>query len=103
MSDGEMVMYPWDAKLVTVPTPLSNPGDDLRAVILRDVGRNIEINGWLAFFSLSSQIKFNTLSIIKLKDDVGFGGFLRSPGKKHNDVESFFGERRLENVQGEGW
>jgi transcriptional regulator with XRE-family HTH domain len=99
MSDGELVLYPWDAKVVTVPTPLSNPDDDLRAVILRDVGRNIEINGWLAFFSLNNQIKFNTLSIIKLKGDVGFCGFLRDSGKKHYDVESFFGEKRLENIE----
>ena len=99
MSDGEFNLYPWDEKLVSVPTPTSTAAEDLRAVILRDVGRNVEINGWLAFFSLKNQIRFNTLSIIKLGDDTGFCGFLRNVAKDHIDVESFFGERRLQKVK----
>jgi len=98
MSDGEFILYPWDEKLETVPTPSSTPDAELRAVILRDVGRNVEINGWLAFFSLKNEKKFNTLSIIKLAGDVGFCGFLRDLGEKGIAAESFFGERRLEQV-----
>ncbi len=98
MSDGELIVYPWDEKLETVPTPSSTQDDDLRAVILRDVGRNVEINGWLAFFSLNNAKRFNTLSIIKLEGDVGFCGFLRDMGEGDIAVESFFGERRLERV-----
>ena len=98
MSDGEFILYPWDEKLETVPAPSATSDADLRAVILRDVGRNVEINGWLAFLSLRHDKRFNTLSIIKLEGDVGFCGFLRDLGKKGIAVESFFGERRLEQV-----
>jgi transcriptional regulator with XRE-family HTH domain len=99
MSDGELTLFPWDASTVTVPTPIPDSDLNLRAVILVDEGRNIEINGWLAFFPLSSTIQCNILSIIKLKDDEGFCGFIRKGKKGRLYVESFFGERVIENIE----
>lgn len=98
MSDGLLLLYPWDAQLVTVPTPLAHEGQEWRAVILRDEGRNVEINGWIAFFSIRNEIRGNVLAIIKLTDGGGFCGFLRPRAAGGHDLESFFGENRIDDV-----
>ena len=70
--------------------PTANNTDNLRAVVLRDSGRNVEINGWLAFFELINEIRFNTLAVIRLNDDTGFCGFLRDAGLEGNLYNSYF-------------
>jgi transcriptional regulator with XRE-family HTH domain len=99
MSDGELRLYPWDARPVTVPAPAPQDGRDWRAVILRDEGRNVEINGWIAYFDLASEIRRNTLAILKLADGIGFCGFLRDAPGGGFAAESFFGERRVDAVE----
>ncbi len=99
MSDGELLLLPWDASPVTVPSPAPQDGREWRAVILRDEGRNVEINGWIAYFDLASDVRHNVLSIIKLADGNGFCGFLREGPAGAIAAESFFGERRLESVE----
>lgn len=98
MSDGELLLTSWDARPVTVPSPAPHDGREWRAVILRDEGRNVEINGWIAYFDLASDVRHNVLSIIKLADGTGFCGFLREGPAGELAAESFFGERRLAPV-----
>lgn len=99
MSDGELLLYPWDARPVTVPSPAPHDGRDWRAVILRDEGRNVEINGWIAYFELATDVRRDVLSIIKFADGGGFCGFLREAPGGRLAAESFFGERRRGPVE----
>lgn len=95
MSDGVLSPFSWDAGIVTAPAP--ERGRNLRAVVLRDEGRNVEINGWLAFFALDNDIRPDTLAIIKLCDGRGLIGFLRRKNRTL-DFESFFGEHHEREV-----
>ena len=98
MSDGQLSPFPWDAPIVTVPSPPTDTVRDMRAVILRDEGDNVEINGWIAFFELSHRLQKNGLSIIKLADGQSFCGFLRDQDDGLA-VESFFGKLRATGVE----
>lgn len=98
MSDGELALFPWDSKVVTVPSPAAETDKDLRAVILRDEGRNVEINGWIAYFELENRYRENVLAIIKLKTGDGYCGFIRPNDDGDLTIESFFGQVRAKSV-----
>lgn len=98
MSDGQIALFAWDTKPVSVFSPIAEPEAEQRAVILRDEGSNVEINGWIGFFSIRHKLKKNVLAIIKLTDGRVFGGFLRERPGGVLDVESFFGATCAENI-----